>query len=65
MRALLVFVGSFCIASCGGATGDSSAGGVTPEESQALNDAATMLDKQQPAPSVLGSENTEPVAKAN
>jgi hypothetical protein len=65
MRRLLILFGSLSLASCGAATSDSAAGGVTPSESEALNDAAVMLDKQQPAPSVLGGDDMNAVGDAN
>jgi hypothetical protein len=65
MRLLFIVVGTLLLASCGDSNSDSAAGGVTPGESQALNGAAEMLDKQQPAPSVLGADDSELPANTN
>jgi hypothetical protein len=64
MRLLFIVVGTLLLASCGGSHSDSVAGGVTPSESQALNDAAEMLDKQPPAPNVLGGEDMNAAGEA-
>lgn len=49
---ILFAVMPLLLAGCG-ASGDPAAGGVSPSEAQALNDAAAMLDQTEPPPSVL------------
>ncbi|MFM9977468.1 MAG: hypothetical protein ACKVOP_05395 [Sphingomonadaceae bacterium] len=56
MRTLALFL---LLAACG-APGDDGAGGVTRSESDALNDAAAMLDANAVAPVVVGSETGAP-----
>lgn len=53
MRFLLT-VAFLLLSGCGSAN-DPVAGGVSPSEAQALNDAAEMLDQTEPSPTVLGS----------
>ncbi len=62
MRTGIVLLLVMLVAGCGSAPNDPAVGGVTRGEAEALNDAAAMLDQNEPPPLLTNDLENAPTA---